>query len=172
MEETNGQGAISTGDRNTDEESEGSVEAEDFVPKTPKDFIRLAAHKMVKRLKALEAVQARPKLIPEINRLLDLDILYALAVAEQKSGYTKKMTKSTKEFLSGFGLQEKDIPTEDLVKIQTAVQLIYQIFKDKVFKDENEKRKFKELKAGVREQLEQVEQDEEEEEPKTKKRKV
>ena len=167
MQKQNEQPLISTGDRNVEPDVGGHVEE----PNTVKYFIELAAHKMATRLRNLEVVKKNPQLIPKINQIEDMDVLYSLALFEQRAGWTKDMNKFMNHFLPQFGLNRREIPADDLAKIQTGIQVINSLFKNKVFTDEKQKQNFRKVKLTGKRKREEDEE-EEEDEPQAKKQDV
>lgn len=71
-----------------------------------------------------------------VNNLCDFEFLYRLALVEfqsQEGMGLQNMKAFTRQILMSFGLSEKDIPPKSLMFLQSCVQAIAAVFKEKVF---------------------------------------
>jgi hypothetical protein len=101
--------------------------------KTPRYLITLFATQLACHLRTLPAIQKRPDLIPTINRLQDFETLYRLAVMEKQEGFTRNIAAVTAEVLQSYKLKESDLGTENIAYIQSSLQAIFTVFRNKVF---------------------------------------
>lgn len=104
--------------------------------KTPKYLVVTIANRMVNHLKTLTVIQQREDLMVAVNNLRDFEFLYRLALIEfqsQEGMGLQNMRTFTRQILTSFGLNEKDIPPKSLTFLQSCVQAIAAVFKEKVF---------------------------------------
>ena len=124
---------MQTEDRKTDaNRGNGSILAT-TAPATPRSLIIQIASQMTTHLRTVPAIKTRPELVLELNKLCDFDTLYNFALVESQENFTKDTKSLVIQVLNHFKLTPQDLGDKTFMYVQSCIQTIMAVFKDRVF---------------------------------------